>query len=83
MVPFTSGVPHIETNGETNEAFKRIGAKLWSKHHPRCKQFQFDIDEYWECHIQHNTLITYHPIGTCKMGSKEDNNSMVVDPQLR
>ncbi|XP_077993927.1 glucose dehydrogenase [FAD, quinone]-like [Glandiceps talaboti] len=41
-----------------------------------------DTDGYWEHVIRHVTRTIWHIIGTCKMGSKDDNTA-VVDPSLR
>jgi len=37
-------------------------------------------DTLWEAHVRRNTSVSYHPVGTCRMGSDAD---AVVDPQLR
>jgi choline dehydrogenase len=37
-------------------------------------------DEGWTEHIRANAVITWHPVGTCRMGS---DSEAVVDPQLR
>lgn len=37
-------------------------------------------DAQWEAHVRRNTSVSYHPVGTCRMGSDAD---AVVDPQLR
>ncbi len=38
-------------------------------------------DDYWECIIRHFTYITYHDVGTCKMGPSRENS--VVDARLK
>ena len=38
-------------------------------------------DEYFEWLVRHFTFTIYHPVGTCKMGTAEDD-SAVVDPSL-
>ena len=42
----------------------------------------YDTDRFWEWYIRQSTLSLHHPVGTCRMGSKDDASS-VVDPQLR
>lgn len=59
-------------------SMKSLNAKIINKHFPGCENFIFDTDEYWECYIRHMTLTSYHPGGTCKMGSIE-NSDIVVD----
>ncbi|XP_070539485.1 alcohol dehydrogenase [acceptor]-like [Ptychodera flava] len=48
---------------------------------PNCPH-EMDSDEYWEHVIRHVSLTLYHPVGTCKMGAKNDE-AAVVDPTLR
>lgn len=37
-------------------------------------------DEQWADYLRHKTLVNYHPVGTCRMGT---DDAAVVDPQLR
>lgn len=46
-----------------------------------CNDFDTDSDEYWDCYVRHMMITVYHPVGTAKMGTKDDRNS-VVDGQL-
>nr|XP_033340102.1 glucose dehydrogenase [FAD, quinone]-like [Megalopta genalis] len=55
---------------------KSIGASIYEKHFPGCENENFDSKKYWECYIQHLTLTSYHPAGTCRMGN-------VVDQKFR
>jgi choline dehydrogenase len=41
-----------------------------------------DPRKYYEHYLRSQTNTLYHPVGTCKMGSKEDPTA-VVDPELR
>ena len=44
--------------------------------------FNYDTDEFWDWYIRLLTWTTCHPVGTCRMGSVEDERS-VVDERLR
>ena len=44
--------------------------------------FVYDSDEFWEWYIRLLTCTMSHPVGTCRMGSVEDEHS-VVDERLR
>lgn len=47
-----------------------------------CNKYEFNSDMFWECAIREFTYTEYHPVGTCKMGPKEDKDA-VVDSRLR
>ncbi|VVC31732.1 Hypothetical protein CINCED_3A010187 [Cinara cedri] len=63
------------------KALLKFGAKFNTKHFPGCKNHEFGSTNYWECYIKHMTMTSYHPVGTCKMGSINENS--VVDHSLR
>ena len=44
--------------------------------------FDYDTDEFWEWYIRLLTWTMGHPVGTCRMGSAEDERT-VVDERLR
>ena len=65
-----------------SQYFKQLGAKRLMRHNPGCLDHEYDLDDYWRCYIEHNTLTIYHPVGSCKMGPAGDPTA-VVDPELR
>nr|CAI5848980.1 unnamed protein product [Callosobruchus analis] len=64
------------------EAMSKHNPELVREVLPACDQYSFDSDEYWKCAIRHLSATLYHPVGTCKMGPKDDPTA-VVDPELR
>ncbi|XP_069680593.1 glucose dehydrogenase [FAD, quinone]-like [Periplaneta americana] len=64
------------------KAMQELGADLFRKPLPTCKQHKFESDEYWECAIRYMTLSIQHSVGTCKMGPDSDPDA-VVDSRLR
>ncbi|XP_061722766.1 glucose dehydrogenase [FAD, quinone]-like [Cydia pomonella] len=57
--------------------FKALNAKLVQIKLPFCTEFSFNTNNYWDCYIRHMATTVYHPVGTAKMGMKEDPNSVV------
>ena len=50
--------------------------------YPACQNHTWGTDDYWRCYVMNEVLTLNHPTSTCRMGAKDDNNS-VVDPRLR
>lgn len=63
-------------------AMAHLGVRLVTTPLPACKDYEFDSDIYWECICTEYTTTIYHPVGTCKMGPKKDQEA-VVDHELR
>lgn len=60
----------------------KLGYQLVDVPLPDCTRDPFGSDEYWQCCAMSYTTTIYHPVGTCKMGPKNDK-SAVVDAKLR
>ncbi|KAJ6635518.1 Glucose dehydrogenase [FAD, quinone] [Pseudolycoriella hygida] len=58
-------------------SMRRLGAELNPKPFPGCENYEFASNAYWKCYVRHLTLTAFHPVGTCKMGSSDDQSSVV------
>nr|CAD7264355.1 unnamed protein product [Timema shepardi] len=47
-----------------------------------CGHLAFNETVYWECVARNYTITGYHPVGSCRMGPRSENTS-VVDPELK
>ncbi|XP_020294039.1 glucose dehydrogenase [FAD, quinone]-like isoform X2 [Pseudomyrmex gracilis] len=55
------------------------GVSLNKKPFPGCKNHVFDTRDYWRCYVQHLTLTSYHPAGTCRMDNVVDASFKVYN----
>ncbi|KAH0954233.1 hypothetical protein HN011_002576 [Eciton burchellii] len=65
------GLYFIKTLLET-DILKAHGASLNKNLFPGCENEIFASREYWKCYVQHLTLTSYHPAGTCRMDDVVD-----------
>ncbi|KAJ8958507.1 hypothetical protein NQ318_002301 [Aromia moschata] len=63
-------------------AFRKYGAELHKVPMKGCDHHVFDSDGYWECALRSLISTLYHPVGTAKMGKKDDPTA-VVDHRLK
>ncbi|KAH1027456.1 glucose dehydrogenase [FAD, quinone] isoform X1 [Dendroctonus ponderosae] len=71
-----SGIRLIQNLLKT-QPLASFGADFNTHAFPGCEEFPFDSEKYWECYIRQLTITSYHPVGTCKMGRKEDASTVV------
>lgn len=65
------------------DAFRRHQIEEVHLNIPECNCIDDrDSDNYYECITRHIVATLFHPVGTCKMGPKNDPLA-VVDPRLR
>lgn len=67
----------IKTEALTSQNAELIDLKV-----PDCLKYVVFSDEYWECMAHYTGTTLYHPVGTTKMGPKNDPTA-VVDSQLK
>lgn len=72
-----TGIRIIEKLVETS-SLESFGAEINPKSFPGCEHFFPDSNEYWECYVRHMTLTMFHPVGTCKIGDRDDNSTVVL-----
>ncbi|KAG5681268.1 hypothetical protein PVAND_010719 [Polypedilum vanderplanki] len=65
------------------EAFKKLGARVYSVSLPGCSHIHFGSDDYWRCSIRHMTSTVHHQTTTCKMGNAKTDKYAVVNNELK
>lgn len=56
------------------KVLRAYDASVNRKPFPGCENHTFDTKEYWKCYVQHLTLTSYHPIGTCRISNVVDKS---------
>ncbi|XP_055384809.1 glucose dehydrogenase [FAD, quinone]-like [Condylostylus longicornis] len=72
----------FQTKFLNTKSFKNNEAELIKINLPECDKYDFQSDKYWKCYVKQMSSTVYHPVGTAKMGPKEDKKA-VVDPELK
>lgn len=62
---------------EKTYTFKMLGMKLIKMEIEACSNMS-EID-YWKCYLKHIATTVYHPVGTVKMGKRDDVTSVIDD----
>lgn len=74
------GIKLVTTFVET-QSMKKLSAHINPITFPGCEEYEIYSDAYWECYVRHLTLSSYHPVGTCSMGTSPSNS--VVDTSFK
>lgn len=56
------------------KSMKALGAEMNGQQFPGCESHEFGTWKYWECYVRHLTLTSYHPAGTCSIGTVVDES---------
>ncbi|XP_063697680.1 glucose dehydrogenase [FAD, quinone]-like [Culicoides brevitarsis] len=65
-----------------SDTFAKYNPQLYRHDIPECNAFEFNSDEYWNCIMDYLATSLYHDSGTCRMGLKDDERT-VVTPDLK
>ncbi|XP_059608549.1 glucose dehydrogenase [FAD, quinone]-like [Phlebotomus argentipes] len=71
------GIQFLEKLFET-EALQKIGAEINPLLLPGCESHPWSSREYWTCYVEHLTLTTFHPAGTCSIGKVVEKDFRVM-----
>jgi choline dehydrogenase-like flavoprotein len=72
----------IAINLSLTPALQKYGVNLFQTKFPGCESLTFYSDDYLRCIAQTYCITIWHPVGTCKMGARNDPTA-VVDTHLR
>ncbi|KAE8748324.1 Glucose dehydrogenase-like [Frankliniella occidentalis] len=64
------------------KAMQALNVTINPNKFPACSHLPFESDEYAACQARQYTMTIYHPVGTCRMGRRDDPLA-VVDERLR
>ena len=65
-----------------SSAFEAYNSKFHDKPFPLCSSIEQYSDAYWVFFVRAMTTTDHHPVGTCRMGMRDDKGT-VVDSRLR
>lgn len=71
-----------QVNFENTRSYRANGGRFIRIPLSECASLPFKSIAYNKCYIKYFSATAYHPVGTCKMGPRNDSTS-VVDSRLR
>ncbi|KAI5723816.1 hypothetical protein M8J76_011310 [Diaphorina citri] len=71
------GIRLVQSLLESNPGLRAMNATLRVTPLPGCESHTLGSHSYWECYVRTLTLTSYHPVGTCAMGSVVDSTLKV------
>lgn len=81
MDTFLNGSRYVEALSQT-KAFSNAGLEMEYLKFKPCLGNPLGSKEYWKCTITHISTGFFHPVGTARMGSK-DNLEAVLNPRMQ